>query len=63
MVVDEQDRATSTLNLTNVIISDPNGHAVKVEVTNATIEIIKDKEVFSETSSWGIILAALASWI
>ena len=63
MVVDEQDRATSTLNLTNVIISDPNGHAVEVEVTNAIIEIKKDKEVFSETSSWDIIRAALASWI
>ncbi len=63
MVVDEQDRATSTLNLTNVIISDPNGHAVEVEVTNAIIEIKKDNEVFTETSSWDIIRAALASWI
>lgn len=40
MVVDEQDTATSTLNLTNVIISDPNGHAVDVDVTNATIKIM-----------------------
>ncbi len=40
MVVDTQDTATSTLNLINVIISDPDGNAVEVEVTNTTIEIM-----------------------
>ena len=40
MVVDTEDVATSQLNLTNVIISDPTGHAVEVEVTNTTIVIM-----------------------
>lgn len=40
MVVEPQEVSTSTLNLKNVIISDPNGHAVEVEVTNAIIEIM-----------------------
>jgi len=75
MVVD--DTATSTLNLTNVIMSDPNGLAVEVEVTNTTIEIMPlddsgngnpidhqiEEQDFSETSSWNIILKALSSWI
>ena len=38
MVVDTEDAATLPLNLTNVIISDPTGHAVEVEVINATID-------------------------
>ena len=40
MVMDTEDVATLPLNLTNVIISDPTGHAVEVEVTNTTIEIM-----------------------
>lgn len=38
MVVDTEDIATSQLNLTNVIISDPIGHAVEVEIINTTID-------------------------
>ena len=40
MVVHTKDIAASPLNLTNVIISDPTGHAVEVEVTNTTIVIM-----------------------
>ena len=39
MVADVRDMGTSTINLKNVIISDPKGHAVDVTVTNASLEI------------------------
>lgn len=38
MVIDTADVGNLSLNLTNVIISDPTGHAVEVEVINATID-------------------------
>ena len=39
MVADVQGMGTSTINLKNVIISDPEGHAVDITITNATLEI------------------------
>ena len=45
MVVDTENVATLPLNLTNVIISDPTGHAVEVEVINLTIDIFSIYDV------------------
>ena len=45
MVVDAQDAGTSTINLKNVIISDPEGHAVEIEITNSSVEIVNNYDV------------------
>ena len=45
MVVDAQDTGTSTINLKNVIISDPEGHAVDIEITNSSVEIVGNYDV------------------
>jgi len=45
MVADSQDVGTSTVNLKNVIISDPEGYAVDIEVTNSSVEIVKSFDV------------------
>ena len=39
MGADVQDMGASTINLKNVIISDPEGHAVDITITNITLEI------------------------
>lgn len=45
MVVNTEDAATLPLNLTNVIISDPTGLSVEVEVINATIDFFSIYDV------------------
>ena len=40
MIVDEQATSASTIKLKNVIISNPEGQAVEIEVFNATVEIL-----------------------
>lgn len=45
MVADVQDMGASTINLKNVIISDPEGHAVDITVTNATLKITDKYDV------------------
>jgi hypothetical protein len=45
MVVDAQDAGTSTINLKNVVISDPEGHAVEIEVINTSVEIASNHDV------------------
>ena len=45
MVVDAQDVGTSAINLKNVIISDPEGHAVDIEITNSLVEIVSNYDV------------------
>ena len=45
MVVDAQDAGTSTINLKNVIVSDPEGHAVDIEVTDLSVEIVSNYDV------------------
>ena len=45
MVIDTQDTGISTINLKNVVISDPEGHAVDIEVTNSSVEIARKYDV------------------
>ncbi|MDW7775653.1 MAG: cohesin domain-containing protein [Methanosarcinales archaeon] len=45
LVVEPQEEFTSTLNLKNVIISDPDGNAVVVEVMDAIIEVMSIYDV------------------
>ena len=45
MVIDTQDTGISTINLKNVVISDPEGHAVDIEVTNSSVEIARNYDV------------------
>ena len=49
MFVEAQDASISMVNLKNVIISDPNGHPVEVEITNATIEIM---DIYDVNGDW-----------
>lgn len=45
LVVDAQDTTTSTINLKNVIVSDPEGNAIEFEVINAIVGITDTHDV------------------
>jgi hypothetical protein len=45
MVVDAQNVGASTINLKNVIVSDPEGRAVDIEITNSSVEIVSNYDV------------------
>lgn len=45
MVIDTQDTGISTINLKNVVISDPEGHVVFSEITNLSVKIARNYDI------------------